>query len=101
MGDFNIDLLNNSDYHKMQLLGLLATYLFQQHINNPTRISSTSKTLIDNIFSNVINTEFTNGIFYYDISDHLPVFTINNSFFQNNTLKIKNLKCIIRKQKVI
>ena len=43
-------------------------------IIHPTRITNHSATLIDNIFSNIPH--IGSGIFYSDISDHLPIFTI-------------------------
>ena len=73
MGDFNINLLK-TDNNTSKLISSLTTYSFHPHINKPTRISDTSKTLIDNIFSNVCNKNANNGIIYYDISDHLPIF---------------------------
>ena len=45
-------------------------------ITKPTRITDKSATLIDNIFSNNMETESIQGILYTGISDHLPVFLI-------------------------
>ena len=78
MGDFNINLLKTDNNSTLQFISSLSAYTFHSHINNPTRISGTSKTLIDNIFSNVINKNVINGILYCDISDHLPIFTISS-----------------------
>ena len=78
MGDYNID-MTKTDTQPLKLINTLASYYFHSLINNPTRIAHTSKTLLDNIFSNSIYVnDFTNGILYYDISDHLPIFTISN-----------------------
>ena len=51
MGDFNINLLN-CDSHAItgEFINLLSSYFFQPHILQPTRITSHSATLIDNIF---------------------------------------------------
>ena len=49
---------------------------FIPHINKPTRITTTSATVIDNIYSNYIlgtNNYHSHGIIYTDISDHLPI----------------------------
>ena len=43
---------------------------FYPLINKPTRITDSSATLIDNIFTNVHNTETKSGIWITDISDH-------------------------------
>ena len=53
MGDFNINLLNSDDNHIVKFSTTLQSYAFTSHIDKPTRISCTSQTLIDNIFSNV------------------------------------------------
>ena len=72
-------------------MNILQSNAFYPHINKPTRISNTSQTLIDNIFSNVYFNS-TNGILYSDISDHLPSFVICNQendlkSMQNNNIK--------------
>ena len=78
MGDFNLDLLQTENNDKIgEYYDLLTSHLFVPHITLPTRITSTSKTLIDNIFSN--DPDFSNGIsgnFTFSISDHLPQFLI-------------------------
>ena len=49
-------------------------------INKPTRIQGYAATSTDHIYTNYYNSkenELFNGIMFTDISDHLPVFTIN------------------------
>ena len=41
---------------------------------NPTRLTSYSATLIDNIFTNNLSQNVLNGVVLNDLSDHLPVF---------------------------
>ena len=75
MGDFNLDLLK---YHQhqatgdflsnMSLLGLHPT------ISLPTRITPTSATIIDNIFTTDFYRPISSGLLVTDISDHLPIF---------------------------
>ena len=57
LGDFNIDLLNfdTSEYVSTFLDDLVSNSL-QPQILLPTRISNNSKTLIGNIFCNILNT---------------------------------------------
>ncbi len=78
MGDFNLDLLNTESDEKISnYYDILTSHLFVPHITLPTRITSTSKTLIDNIFSN--DPDFANGVsgnFTFSISDHLPQFLL-------------------------
>ena len=56
LGDFNVDLLKY-EQHKAtnKFLDSLSSNMFLTHIVQPTRITSHSKTLIDNIFSNYIS----------------------------------------------
>ena len=91
MGDYNID-MTKVDTLAVKLKTTLFSYAFNPHIDNPTRISQTSKSLLDNIFSNnsSIN-DFENGILYYDISDHLPIFIILR-IYQENMKRIPNPK---------
>ena len=54
LGDFNINLLNYNDHQPTNgFLDSLASNTFIPYILLPTRITSHSKTLIDNIFSNL------------------------------------------------
>ena len=54
LGDFNVNLLNYNEYNQTnEFLDSLASKSFITLILQPTRITSHSNTLIDNIFSNV------------------------------------------------
>ena len=62
LGDFNINLLNyNCHQPTNDFLDSLASNSFIPYILHPTRITSHSKTLIDNIFSNYISHEIISG----------------------------------------
>ena len=78
LGDWNIDLMKtDEDKHIREFYDIITTNLMVPHIVLPTRLTSNSKTLIDNIFSNAIN--FDKGIsgnITASISDHLPQFLI-------------------------
>ena len=45
-------------------------------IDKPTRITDSSTTLIDNIFTNELRYNLTCGILFNDITDHLPIFAL-------------------------
>ena len=61
MGDFNLDLLKTETDEKIgNYYDILTSHLFVPHITLPTRITTRSKTLIDNIFSN--DPDFANGV---------------------------------------
>lgn len=90
MGDFNINLLKHNVHTPTKVfLETMLTHGFFPLINKPTRITSESVSLIDNIFTNIHDQQSKSGIWIVDISDHLPVFTI---------LPIKINNCDSKKQ---
>lgn len=60
MGDFNI---------KYHVFTLFSSCDFQ-----PTRVTETSATLIDNVFTNILDKKMNSGILCMDISDNFPIF---------------------------
>ena len=75
-GDFNVDLIKTeSDKETAVFFDNLSSNLFVPHITLPTRITPHSKTLINNIFSNVTNfLQGKSGNITLSISDHLAQF---------------------------
>jgi hypothetical protein len=90
IGDFNINLLN-IDKHvpSAEFLENLYSYNVFPLINKPTRINNVSATLIDNIYCNNTHQEFLNGIFYTDITDHFPIFSIIPHVLNKEDRKVK------------
>ena len=83
-GDFNVNLLNYNEHNQTnELLDSLASNSFTPLILQSTRITRHSNTLIDNIFSNVIDPDIISGNFNATISDHLPQFSIIPNMFGN------------------
>ena len=83
LGDFNVNLLNYNEHNQTnEFLDSLASNSFIPLILQPTRITSHSNTLIDNIFSNVIDPDIISGNLTATISDHLPhlIIIIPNMF---------------------
>ena len=81
MGDFNLNLLN-IDTHRPtdDFINMMFSNSLCPLISKPTRITNQTATLIDNIFSNNVEPNaFLHGIFFTDISDHLPIFCIDFS----------------------
>ena len=76
LGDFNVNLLNSKQSATVDFLNALYSTYFYPSIHRPSRIASSSATLIDNILINFLNLEITSGLLLNDISDHLPVFQI-------------------------
>ena len=62
LGDFNINLLNyNIHQPTNDFLDSLAYNSIIPYILQPTRLTRHSKTLIDNIFSNILSSEIISG----------------------------------------
>ena len=92
LGDYNINLLKHDKHLPTKhFLDTLLTYGFYPLMNKPTRLTTDSTTLIDNILTNVHDVNNRAGIWIADISDHLPVFTIlhNKTFKAKTKMKIK------------
>ena len=76
LGDYNINLLKGEVPSTIDFLNVLYPVNFYPLITKPSRITSTSATLIDNILFNSLDYEVTSGLLTCDTSDHLPVFQI-------------------------
>ena len=74
LGDFNVNLLNYNEHNQTKFIPLIL---------QPTRITSYSNTLIDNMFSSVIEPDIISGNLTATISDHLPQFAIVPNIFGN------------------
>ena len=80
MGDMNIDLLKFETHLKTSdYLDNLFQNGFLPTITKPTRITSTSATLIDHIYTNNITTTGTSGIIITDLADHFGTFYISQT----------------------
>lgn len=79
-GDFNIVLLNPNNHQKTdEFINTMYSLSLYPKITRPSRITSHSATLIDNIFTNEFENNTVSGLLINDISDHLPVFTVYNT----------------------
>ena len=91
LGDF-VNLLNYYEHnHTNEFLDSLASNSFIPLILQPTRITSHSNTLIDNIFSNVIDPDIIPGYLTASISDYLPQFSEITNTFGNNPSNKSNI----------
>ena len=83
--DFNVNLFNYNEHNQTnEFLDFLASNSFIPLVLQQTRITSHSNTLIDNIFSNVIDPDIISGNLTATISDHLPQFSIIPNMFGNS-----------------
>ena len=77
MGDFNLNLMNHHCHQPTsEFLDIMYSNMFSPLITRPTRITSNTATLIDNIFTNHHDNLAFSGLLFTDISDHLPIFCI-------------------------
>jgi len=93
LGDFNLNLLN-CEQHALtsEFLEVLYASSVFPLITKPTRVHSTSATLIDNIlFNSLENSDHCNGIIFSDISDHFPIFSIK-LVNVNESIKLKKYR---------
>ena len=77
MGDFNINIHADNNDHDAFLTTLSCIGL-HQIIETDTRITSTSSSLIDHVYTNKIENIVCSGTILTDISDHLPIFALIN-----------------------
>lgn len=77
-GDFNINLLCDSEPVKQFSL-LLEEHSMINTISLPTRITTSSSTLIDLFLTNYKSCQTKAGVLTYYISDHLPIFLCVNT----------------------
>ncbi len=91
-GDFNIDLLKIQSHKPTNdFINMFYTGSFYPLIDKPTRVTTKSCTLIDNIFTNILDHKITPGVLYNDITDHFPIYQILNPDINKvNNDKIKN-----------
>lgn len=77
LGDFNINLLNCANHPASEnFLDMLNSNYWLPYILQPTRVTDSSATLIDNIFANTFNFNALSWNLVTKISDHFPQFLI-------------------------
>ena len=74
MGDLNCDLQSKGNVNLIALLNITDIYGLEQLINEPTRITPTTSTLIDLIFTNRPENVYWSGVSHIAISDHSLVY---------------------------
>ena len=75
LGDFNLDLLRSSTHGPTSdYLGEFISGGFYPLVSLPTRLTDTTATLIDNIWTNNLGARIGSGLVTVRVSDHLPVF---------------------------
>lgn len=99
IGDMNIDILNVIDKDSENFLLTMASHGLQSLINEPTRLTDSSKTCIDHIFIRCHKNNknvFIGEVYDLKLSDHCTI-TLNyfsNKCFNNISASDKNKYCI-------
>ena len=89
MGDFNVVLLHYETHNQSRdFLDEMFSASLKPNITTPTQITPQSKTLTDNIFTNVLDEDIVCGNFTWSTSDHLVQFLI----YTNETISDQKLK---------
>uniref|UniRef100_UPI000521885F uncharacterized protein LOC104265527 n=1 Tax=Ciona intestinalis TaxID=7719 RepID=UPI000521885F len=91
MGDFNYDLINENNTNTNDFIDLMHDYCYQSIIiNKPTRITDTSATAIDHIWTTINSSQIKAGIITDPISDHLPIIQAINLKINNSQSNISS-----------
>ena len=91
LGDFNINLLDYKNNNEVKnFVDILQSNLIAPTKNLPTRVSTQSSTLIDNMFISLFNTEIYAGNLLVRISNHMPQVLIIYNEFEKRDKKISN-----------
>ena len=99
-GDVNIDLLQHESQDSVRhFLDLMYGIGLYPLITKPTRITRTTTTLIDNIFTTDIEQHYACGLLINYISDHLPIFVMCKNNIKNKDNENKHNKRCIRQIK--
>ena len=96
MGDLNCDVSKfPPDAHTRRLQFISCVYQLEQLINEPTRVTRTSATLIDLIFTNKKENIVKSGVIHLGISYHSLIFAVRNFFTpksRQNARYVRNFK---------
>ena len=95
LGNFNADLLKyDQNSNISDFLDLMYSSLLLLHIFSPTCTTSSSATLIDNIFTNNYNSSFVSGNLVNTLSDHHAQFLIMGN--QHSPLELDSKEHMFR-----
>ena len=92
LDDFNVDLMHCNEHKSTnEFLDSLASNSYLPYIIQPSRHTSHSRTIIDNIFSNAISKDTFCGNITATISDHLHQFLVSPNTFANRPSNKSNV----------
>ena len=91
IGDFNIDVSQTIDQKIYDYLSMIESVGLQQVISSPTRVTNSTSSVIDHIYTNVYNHAIHSGVIETDVSDHFPIFVIFESKNKNKTALVRKV----------
>ena len=97
MGDMNCNIASMSDTNSHLLSDITDLYGLHHLINEPTRVTDTTSTLIDLIYTNYPDKVVCSGVCHVSISDHSLIFayrklSIGVASKRHNTIKYRSFK---------
>ena len=72
--DYSPDKIKTHDFHKLTTIS--EVFQFTQIIDKPTRITATSKSIIDLLYTNQLSRVVTHGVVDYGVNDHCLVYVV-------------------------
>ena len=91
MGDANVDLLKFQTHVKTNYyIDGIFSHGFLPIISKPTRVITSSATLIDHMYTNLITPSYHSGIIINDVADHFGIFCLFHG--KSKTSKPSNTK---------
>ena len=85
LGDLNIDCLStNNSPNRDKITEIFDIYGLEQMINEPTRITDKSSTLIDLCITNSPTNVVNSGVLHLSISDHSVVYMVRKTHYKSN-----------------
>ena len=93
MGYFNCDVTKSSpDYNTRGLQFLSTLYQLDQIINEPTRVTIASASLIDLFFTNKRENISQSGVIHLGLSDHSMIYAVRKFIVPKSDPKIKIIR---------
>ena len=86
-GDFNYNLLQAENRYTSKIIETMFDDCFYSLINKPTRITNSSATVLDHVWTNIYSQVIKAKILLHPISDHLPLFAISCALTITKLLK--------------
>ena len=93
MGDINSDYAKTPlDVHTRTLQFISSVYQLEQLIKEPTRVTKSSATTIDLIFTNTVDNIATSGVIHLGISDHSLIYAVRKFAVPKSRPTIKEVR---------